>query len=125
MSAPTRVPRRPVPDTIVERWLDAAAPAAPRGARPRLRFVSGLGGGYRQWEAVCELLTASGVPCGRDAWTWPGGDDSQLWRAERFASYSYGPDADEVGDLHVVAAGNEFDWIKAHFVGGPATCVKQ
>ena len=28
-------------------------------------------------------------------------------------------------DLHVVAAGNEFDWIKAHFVGGPATCAKQ
>ena len=31
----------------------------------------------------------------------------------------------KVGDLHVVAAGNEFDWIKAHFVGGPATCAKQ
>merc|ERR1711959_432246 len=31
----------------------------------------------------------------------------------------------KVGDLHVVAAGNEFDWIKAHFIGGPNTCAKK
>ena len=29
------------------------------------------------------------------------------------------------GALKATAAGNEFDWIKAHFVGGPATCAKQ
>jgi hypothetical protein len=33
----------------------------------------------------------------------------------------YGP----IANLQTVASGHEFEWIKAHFVGGPATCSKQ
>merc|ERR1711959_154078 len=31
----------------------------------------------------------------------------------------------DVANLQTVASGHEFEWIKAHFVGGPATCSKQ
>merc|ERR1711988_968180 len=30
----------------------------------------------------------------------------------------------EISNLHTVASGHEFEWIKAHFVGGPASCSK-